>query len=302
MTIDLTRLPAPSIIEALDYEGLQAAFVARFIAHWEIERGRDPDLPLYNVESLETDDMIIASQAWSTLRLLDRTRVNDAVRAVLAPLAKRADLDNVVARVGIERLVITPATDRTPAVMESDERLLARYLLAMTRPAAGSADRYILEAMTAWPQLHHAAVIGHKIHGRRGDVDLVIAGPEGRNATDAEMALVRAAAGADSVVPEATSLYLLRAVRREYDVRGCIVVPVGPDAEAVRQEAVSRIVAATAVRLLIGAEVPHALISGAAYGLSVTRFDLSEPVADIPADPYTIPVCRSVSLEVEVRP
>lgn len=298
--IDLTRLPAPAILETVDYEAMQAGFLARFVEQWNRERLRNPALPAWDVGSLKTDSAVIASRAWSFLRLLDRERVNDAIRAVLAPLAGGADLDNVVARVGIERLVITPATDRAPAVMESDERLLARYLLAMTRPAAGSADRYILEAMTAWPLLHHAVVIGHRVHGRRGDVDLVIAGPGGRDATDAEMALVRAAAGAASVVPEATSLYVLRAIRREYEVRGQIVLPVGPDAEAVRLEAVNRIAAACSTRTLINTQVPRDYLASAAYGLSVTRFDLSEPVTDITADPYTIPVCKGIALNVEV--
>lgn len=299
-TIDLSRLPSPAIIEALDYETLQSAFLARFKAWWEIERAIDPTLPDWDVAALETDPVVIASQAWTYLRLLDRQRVNDAIRAVLAPEATGDDLDNVVARIGVERLVVVPATSTTSAVMESDERLLARYLLAFSRPSAGSAERYLYEAMTAWPALHHAAVVGRAVHGRRGDVDLVVAGPGGRDATDAEMALVRAACGSTSVKPEATALNVLRATRRPYVVAGRIVVPTGPDADAVRAEATARIVAAGGTRLLIGAEVPVMLLAGAAYGASVTRVDLAAPTADLPPDPYTIPIIGSVDLSVEV--
>jgi len=298
--IDLTRLPAPTIIEEIDYEAMQRAFLARYKAQWTIESTVDPTLPQWDVDELETDPVVIASQPWTFLRQLDRARVNDAVCAVLAPLAKGDDLDNVVARIGVERLTITPATATEAAVMESDERLLTRYLLAFARPAAGSPERYLYEAMTAWPTLLHAAVIGRAVHGRRGDVDLVIAGPGGRDATADELSLVRAACGSTSVKPEATALNVLRATRRVYTVAGRIVVPPGPDAEAVRTEAVARLAVAGAARMLIGAEVPRDLLSGAIYGLSVTRADLTAPAADIPADPYTIPVQGDVSLTVEV--
>lgn len=300
MTIDLTRLPAPTIIEALSYETLIAAFKARFAAQWAIEVAEDPTLPQWDVDALETDPAVIAGEAWTMLRLLDRQRVDDAIKAVLAPLAEGADLDNVVARIGVVRLVVTAATDTTAAVMESDERLLARYLLAFTRPAAGSADRYLYEAMTAWPSLWHAAVVGRAIHGRRGDVDLVVAGPEGCDPTDEEMALVRAACDSTSVKPEATALNVLRATRRLYDVDGRIVVPTGPDAEAVRTEAAARIVAAGTARTKIGAEVPRGVLLGAAYGTSVTRCDLTAPTDDIAGDPYTIPILSGVALTVEV--
>ncbi len=299
-TIDLTRLPAPAIIEALDYETLQGQFLARFAIQWAAERAVDPTLPDWDVSALETDPVVIASQAWTYLRLLDRQRVNDAIKAVLAPTAEQADLDAVVARIGVQRLTITPATATTAAVMESDERLLARYLLAFTRPAAGSADRYLYEAMTAWPTLHHAAVIGRAVHGRRGDVDLVIVGPDGRDATDDEMALVRAACDTTSVKPEATSLNVVRATRRLYTVAGRIIVPKGPDAELVRSEAESRLAKAAAARLAIGAEVPIGLLEGAAYGTSVTRCDLASPTGDIIGAPYTIPVPTTIGLTVGV--
>jgi phage-related baseplate assembly protein len=299
-SIDLTRLPAPAIIEALDYETLQEQFLARFAIQWAAERAVDPTLPDWDVSALETDPVVIASQAWTYLRLLDRQRVNDAIKAVLAPTAEKADLDAVVARIGVQRLTITPATATTGVVMESDERLLARYLLAFTRPSAGSADRYLYEAMTAWPALHHAAVIGRAVHGRRGDVDLVIVGPDGRDATDDEMALVRAACDTTSVKPEATSLNVVRATTRLYTVAGRIIVPRGPDAELVRSEAEARLAKAASARISIGAEVPIGLLEGAAYGTSVTRCDLTSPTDDVPSAPYTIPVATSISLTVEV--
>jgi len=110
---------------------------------------------------------------------------------------------------------------------------------------------------------------------------------------------VRAATASTSVKPEATSLSVLRATRRVYDVAGRLVVPLGPDAVAVRDEAEARILAAAKARMLIGSQVPLSALEGSAYGLSVTRADLTAPAADIPPDPYTIPIPGVIELSVE---
>jgi phage-related baseplate assembly protein len=294
--IDLSRLPPPNVIEPLDYEALYESFLSRFLVAWEDARAIDPSLPAYDVGSLETDLIAVVGEPINYFRLLDRARVNDAVKAVLAPLATGADLDTVAARLGVERLVVQEATDTAPAVMESDGRLLTRYLLAFGRPSAGSADRYLYEAYTAWPQLHHAAVVGRAIHGRRGDVDLVLAGPDGRDPSDEELALVRDAVLNTSIKPEAVAVTVLRATRHLYAVSGIITIPRGPDAELVKVEAQRRVTEACAERTRVGAEVPRELLAGAAYGPSVVRVDLDAPLSDVPARPYAVPVLSSVAL------
>lgn len=298
--IDLSRLPPPNAIEPLDYEALQANFVARFLDAWEDLRALDPTLPAYNVQDLQADPFIVAGQAFSQVRLLDRARVNDAVRACLAPLARGADLDNVVAWANIQRLVIREATDTVPALMESDERLLRRYLLALSRPSAGSADRYVYEALTAWPECHDVAVIGRRVHGRRGDVVILVIGPGGRAPTEQELAIVRAAVTQPDVAPEAVSVSVLPATRSGYDVVMALVIPKGADALLVVAEVEGRIRAAAADRLAIGAEVPRELLSGAGYGPSVIRLSMPTPPADIPPDPYTVRILGTVTLTYEV--
>lgn len=299
--IDLSRLPPPNAIEPLDYETLFQAFIARFKAAWAGLRAADPTLPDYDVEALETDPAAIVGQAWSYLRLLDRARVNDAVRAVLAPFAKGTNLDAVAARANVQRLVVAPATPTTPAVMESDERLLLRYLMAFDRPSAGSADRYLYEAYTAWPALHDAAVIGHAVHGRRGDTDVVIVGPGGREPTAAELQLVRDAVTAPHVQPEAVAVAVLPAQRALYDVALAIDVSNGPDASLIQQEAEARVRTVADERTRIGAEVPLNLLTGAAYGPGVISVRSTAPAASIAARPYAIPVCTGISVVTEVR-
>tara|TARA_R110002020_G_scaffold266483_33_gene481481 strand:- start:1879 stop:2802 length:924 start_codon:yes stop_codon:yes gene_type:complete len=301
-SIDLSRVPFPDAIHALDFKTLKAEFLARFLDVWAVQRVADPTLPEYDVETLETDPVVIsAAEAWAYLRLLDRGRVNDAVKAVLAPRATGPDLANIAASQNLARLTVTPATETAAAVMETDAALLRRYLLSFDRASIGSIGRYLLEAWTVWPGMGHAVVNGRAVHGRLGDSDIVITGPGGRNPTPVELALVTAAVRAPNVKPEALGVAVIGATRREYSVDQVIEVPsIGPDAEMVRLEAVARVRAAGDARTLIGGEVPAGLMAGAAYGQNVIRVRDTAPVA-IEADPYTVPVLTGITVVAEVR-
>lgn len=300
MTIDLSRLPVPAVIETLSFDDLFDGFIDRFLNYWESARADDPSLPPYDVQGLETDPAAVVGQAWSYLRLLDRQRVNDAIKAVLAPYAVGNDLDNVAAAQGIERLTLVPADGDAPAVMESDAALLRRYMLSFERPSAGSRNRYLLEAWTAWPTMLDARVNGYAVHGRRGDLEIIIAGPDGIPASAAEKAAVRQAVQAPDVQSEAVQVTVLDATRFEYMVEMAIEVPQGPDPELVRAEVAARITAAAKTRMVIGGEIPAGYLTAAAYGSSVLVVRDNLPVV-VERDPTVIPVMTGLVVQVEVR-
>ena len=302
-SIDLSRIPFPDALLELGFETLKAGFIARYLEAWAQLRQDNPDLPQYDVQSIESDPLVVAgARAWSWLRLHERGRFNDNVKAVFATMSTDADLENVAASQGLFRLTVTPAIGDTPAVMETDQALLRRYLLSFDKPSIGSIGRYLLDAWTVWPGMGHARINGRAIHGRRGDSDVVITGPGGRDPTAVELALVTAAVRHEDVLPEALGVAVLAATRREYATDQVIEVPaIGPDAEVVRQEAIARIRAAGDARTVIGGEVPAGLMAGAAYGQNVIRVRDLSPVV-IEADPYTVPVLTGINVAVEVRP
>lgn len=298
--IDLSRLPLPAALEALDYEALFSLYVGRFLDVWADERVADPSLPDFNVLTLRSDPVAVTLRTIAYLRLLDRQRVNDAVKALLAPLAGGSDLDNVAARQGVERLEIVPAEGQTPALMETDAALLRRYLLSFEKASAGSRNRYLYEAWTAWPLMLDARVNGWKEHGRRGDTDIVIIAEEGRLATEEEKKLVRDAVTHPSVQPEAVAVTVINAQRVEYAVDLVIEVQPGPDAEVVRQEAEARVRRAAEARMQIGGEIPAGYLAGAAYSASIVRVRDNAPVV-IESDAYAVPVMVGCVVAVEVR-
>lgn len=307
-SIDITRLQAPDAIEALDFETLYTAFKERFLTFWNEQRAVNPSLPVYDVQNLESDPAGIVGEAWSYLRLLDRQRVNDAFRQLLAAYAKGSNLDAIVAGRNILRSVIAPATSNAAAIMEGDEALLRRYLLSFDVPASASAGRYLYDAWTAWPQsadktrgLWDARVNGRAVHGRRGDTDVVVIGPFGRLADASELAAIRSAVTHPDRAPEAVAISVMSASRVEYAVSLVLEIPaVGPSAEVLRADAYKRVEAAATARILIGGEVPENLLSGAAFGNGIIKVRDRSPVV-IEPDPYRVPVMTSLTIDVEVR-
>lgn len=298
--VDVSQLPKPDAIETIDYEALRLAFVARFLEAYAAERVKDPTLPAYDVEPLETDPVMIVAQAWSYLRMGDRQRVNDAIRSMLAAFSRKADLDAVAANQNVQRLLVRAATADAPAVYETDERLLLRYLLSFDKASAGSAGAYLQAAYTTVPAIGDAAVVGFDVHGRRGDTDVVVMGEAGALVTDAERAAISAAVRAPNIKPEAVSVAVLKALRVEYQAHVRAEIPQGPDAELVRQQIDDRIKVATDARTLIAGELPDGLIQGAAYGPNVLSVADLNPVV-IEPDAYSVPVCTGITVEVVVR-
>jgi phage-related baseplate assembly protein len=288
-TIDLSRVKVPAVIETQSFEALRTAFIDRFIDEWTATRITNPALPIYDAQDIQADPYVIAGRAWSTLRLLDRQRVNDAIKALLPTEATRTDLDAIVVRQNVERLE-----------GETDLSLLRRYLLSFDKPSAGSAGGYMFDAYTAFPDLLDVRVNGRAVHGRRGDTDVVVIGPGGAELDDAQFAAVTAAVLDENRKPEAVSVAVLKATRREYDASFVIEVPPGPDAELVRVDAEARVRLAAVQRMLIGGEIPDDLLSGAAYGPNIIKVRDLAPVL-IEPDPYTVPILRDLSVTVEVR-
>ena len=275
-SIDLAGVPAPDAIAPLVYADLYARRIAKFKELWAVARAAAPDLLEYDVEMLETDPVAVIEQTGAYLEMLDLDRVNDAIRAVLPATAAGADLEQIALRAGVACLV-------TDGVKESDARLLARYLASFSRPAAGSRDGYIYAAATAWPGLHDIRVLGPAHHGRRGDLDLIVAGPAGRTATAAEIETVRAAVAADHV-QAATDVLAVRAARRlDFAVRATLDIAVGPSPASVRAAAAARLAAVLADHLTIGTTVPREALAGALYGAGVRYVHLDLAGDVVPA-------------------
>ncbi len=126
--MDLSTLPPPAVVEALDYEAALAASQAHLATL----------LPDWDAQAIESDPANKLLQLAQYLDLLLRARVNDAALANLLATARGADLDHLAARYDCARL-----TD------EPDARLRQRAQLAYHQVAsAGSRERYLYHALS----------------------------------------------------------------------------------------------------------------------------------------------------------
>lgn len=134
--LDLSTLPAPAVVQAVDYEAILAARLADLVA-----RAAAVGITI-DTTSLESEPGVILEQTDAYREMLTLAQINDAARAVMLAFATGADLDNLALFYQVQRLTLTPADNTTspptPAVMESDSDLRTRCQLAPEQlPYAG---------------------------------------------------------------------------------------------------------------------------------------------------------------------
>lgn len=143
-TVDLSTLPAPQVLEDLDFEDIYAEELSTFRQYM----GDNWSAPL------ESDPVVKLLELGAYRRLLNRARVNDAAKALLLAYAEDADLDQLAANVTLERLAIQAgdllAVPAVEQVMESNDALRERIQLVYEGlTTAGPRNSYILHARNA---------------------------------------------------------------------------------------------------------------------------------------------------------
>lgn len=143
-TVDLSALPAPQVLEDLDFEEVYQEDLATFRLHmgdsWTAQLESDPVVKLLEVGAYR--------------KVGNRARVNDAAKALLLAHAKGTDLDHLAANVDLQRLVVQ-AEDLTAVppvseVLEENDALRERIQLVYEGlTTAGPRNSYILHARNA---------------------------------------------------------------------------------------------------------------------------------------------------------
>lgn len=268
--IDLSRLPAPDVIETLDYETIYAEMLARL-------RSFIPDFD----DTLESDPAVRILQVAAYFRLLDRQRVNDAARAVMIAYAMGGDLDQLAAIFGVERLILAPADpdNELPAVLESDDDLRRRVILAPEGySVAGPTGAYIFHALSADPEVRDASATSPE----PGQVVVSVLARTGTGAAGAPLlATVEAALSAESVRPLTDEVIVQSAVIVDYSIDAEVRTYPGPDATIVLAEANARLTAWIADQRRIGRDITRSGIFAALHVEGVHKVTLIAPAADI---------------------
>lgn len=271
MTIDLTALPAPAVLEALDFEETYQAELATYRQLME-EDGQEWSAPL------ESDPVTKLIELGSYRRLLNRARVNDASKALLLAYAKGTDLDQLAANVNLKRLVIQ-AEDLTavpplPAVMEEDDALRERVQLVYEGlTTAGPRNSYILHARNASGLVADATAESPS----PAVVVVTVLSLEGNGAAPADLlATVAAQLNDDDVRPVADRVTVQSAQILPYKVEAKVyMVSNGPENEAILATCRERLQAWINPRRRLGVEVARSGVDAQLHINGVSRVELT---------------------------
>lgn len=261
--IDLSKLPAPAVVEQLDFEAYLAAFKTDFAAR-AAAAGWD-----YDVGDLESDPVVKVLEVAAYREMLLRGRVNDAARAVMLAKSVGADLDQLGALYKTAR-----------AAGETDERYRERVQEAPEAlSTCGPTGAYVYHAKRVSPTIKSVAVLTTPGTGEVHVLPLVSAG-NGLPSSEV-LALVRAACSDDTVRPM-TDIVVVRApVVTNYAIVLAITVRSGEAPAAVIAAARAGVEAYGRERHRIGMPVyVNAIVAAATVG-GVDNARVIAPAGDL---------------------
>lgn len=294
--IDLSQLPAPDVVEQIDYELILAERKAYAISLWPSAQQAEIAATL----ELESEPLTKLVQENAYRETLWRQRVNEAALAVMLPFAKSADLEQIAARFNVERLTITPANPNAvppvAAVMESDDALRERTQMAMEGlSTAGPRNAYIFHARSADGRVVDATADSPA----PAEAVVTVQSALGNGAATQELLdIVAAYLSDEDRRPVADRLTVQSAQVLNYTVTAVLhLTTVGPEAEPIRAAAEARLLALVSKRRRLGMEVNRSALDAALHIEGVKRVELTGWV-DVVATLQQAPYCTGYSVTV----
>lgn len=276
--VDFSLLPAPPVIEALDFETLFEELRDAVLA-------AAPDLA--EALTLESEPAVKVLQIWAWSKLHDRARVNDAARAVMLPYATGADLEVLTALFGVIR-----------GEGETDERLRNRARLALQAySSAGPAGAYRYHALSADPRIRDVTAFSPE----PGTVRVIVLSEEADGIPDLAMqAAVEAAVTAEDVRVLTDLIEVHAATPVEFSVTALITPEGGAASSVVLAAAQAALAAHLDRRRQLGLRVARSAIIAALHVEGVEGVTLSAPAADI--EPARHEFARVTSVNLTMAP
>jgi len=294
--IDLSRLPAPVVIEQIDYEAILAGRKAYAVSLWPADQQAEVAATL----ALESEPLTKLLQESAYRETLLRQRVNEAALAVLLPFAQGADLEQIGARFNVARLIITPANPSAvppvAAVLEDYESLRERIQMAMEGlSTAGPRNAYIFHARSADGRVADASAISPA----PAEVVVTVQSALGNGAAAPDLlAVVAAYLSDEDRRPVADRLTVQSAQGLPYTVEAVLYLnSSGPESEPVRAAAETRLAALVNARRRLGQEVNRSALDAALHIEGVKRVELPGWV-DVVASLTQAPYCTAYSVTV----
>ena len=295
-TIDLSQLPAPDVVEALDYETLLAERKATLISLYPAEQ----QPAITRTLALESEPLVKLLQENAYRELILRQRINEAAKANMVAWATGTDLDQLGANNGVTRLTLRAADNSTlpptAAVMESDDNFRMRIAAAFEGlSVAGPSGAYEYHAKSADGRIADVSATSPA----PAEVVITVLSREGDGTAPADLlTIVANALNDEDVRPVADRVRVQAAAIVSYRVDATLFLYPGPEAEPIRAAAEAKLLAFINAQSRLGRDIRQSALYAALHVEGVQRVELAQPTADVVLDKTQAAWCSGFSITV----
>ncbi|MBQ4844935.1 baseplate J/gp47 family protein [Pseudoalteromonas sp. MMG005] len=293
--LDLSKLPAPAVLEQLDAEQLLSTLKNMLITN-------NPELA--STLALESDPLTQLLNAYAYQSSLLRARVNDAAKSTLLASAMGSDLDHIATRYSVTRLA-----------GESDERLRQRILKAFhSLNTAGtqesyeyhtlSADARVKDVFVTSPSPSHIVITILSNETPKGlpsnDLMNKLETTFGLKAGDQNS--VSDVLSAQKIRPIGDRVQLLSAKTRTFNLQAKIKLELGPGHAQVEQQVRNKVAGYLSERAGLGKHIKRSALFAVLHQAGVEEVELLSPIDNILVQNDEVALCDNAltGLEFEV--
>lgn len=293
MSVDFSQLVKPEMIEVLNFETLLQSRKEELIKLWPLDEQDD----IRQTIARESEPLTKVLQENCYRELILRNRINQAALSVLLAFAEKSDLDAVVANYGITRLIVSPATQNSPAVYETDSALRDRASLVFdSLSVAGPESSYKYYAFTA--------------DGRVSDVSVISPSPAyitvsilqldslNNSASQELVDIVKKALSAEAVRPIGDRVTVQSAQIIEYSIDADIYIGKDPEAATLIELIRSNIQSYVLAEKRIGRSIRLSALYAQMHISGVNRVIINSPAHDIEISAEQASYCVSVNVKL----
>lgn len=294
LPIDLSQLPAPQVVEQIDYEVILAERKAYAISLWP----EDEQEEIAGRLALESEPLTKLIQENAYREMVWRQRVNEASLAVMLSSATGSDLDQIAGNFNVKRLIIQAANAQAvppvPQVLESDDALRERAQMAFEGlSTAGPRNSYIFHARASDGRVADATAQSPSPAVALVTIQSTV---EDGTADQELIDLVDAYLNDEDRRPVADRLIVQGAEVLPYKVTATLYLKtLGPEAEPVLAAAREQLEAFVNQRRRLGMQVSESAVHAALHVEGVRKVVL-ESWTDIDATDSQAPYCSGITL------
>ena len=293
--LDLSKLPAPDVLEQLDAEHLLTTLKTTLL-------NNNPELE--SALALESDPLTQLLNAYAYQSTLLRARVNDAAKSSLLASATGADLEHIGARYSVTRLA-----------GEADERMRQRIQKAFhSLNTAGTQESYEYHTLSADPRVKDVFVTSPS----PSHIVITILSnesPNGLPSTELMSKLettfglkagdqnsVSEVLNAQKIRPIGDRVQLLPAKTRTFNLYGKVKLELGPGHAQVEQQVRDKVAAYLKERAGLGKHIKRSALFAVLHQAGVEEVELTSPAQNILVASDEVALCENAlaGLEFEV--